>query len=154
MVVEFTIRSLPRIPVASIVRIGPWKEENLRTEFGELERWARGQRVRSGRWIFLERGRHRWEACLELKGTAEPSGRIRLKTLPAARAACLVFDPDRVSSRVVYHALRDWTRARRRDGALGRITSIREVYPGDPWKDPNAWAHCEVQFVAAPRPPG
>ncbi|MGI0068073.1 MAG: hypothetical protein ACREB9_06625 [Thermoplasmata archaeon] len=133
--------------MASIVRIGPWRENNLRTEFGELTRWARRQKLRAGRWIFLEKGHHRWEACLEIRGRATPEGRIRLKTLPATWVASVVFDPDEVSSRVVYHGLSDWTRWRKKDRQVRGVTDVREVYSGDPWKDTEAWAHCDVQFV-------
>jgi len=151
MVVDFALKRSPGFRVASIVRVGPWKEDNLRTEFGELVRWARRRGLRTGRWIFFERGRSRWEACLEIKGTAEPEGRIRLKTLPPATVARIVFDPDQTSSRVVYHALSDWTRWRKKDGTIRSVLSVREVYTGDPWRDKKAWAHCEVQFLVRPK---
>lgn len=147
MVVDFALGKAPRYRVGSITRVGPWKEDNLRTEFGELTRWARRQGLRTGRWIFVERGRHRWEACLEVRGHAHEEGRIRLKTLSAARIARIVFDPDAVSSRIVYHGLIDWTRARRRAGEIRAVTGVREVYSGDPWRDSVAWKRCEVQFV-------
>ncbi|MCI4366555.1 MAG: GyrI-like domain-containing protein [Thermoplasmata archaeon] len=147
MIVDFVVKKAPRFRVASIVRVGPWKEDNLRTEFGELLRWATARGLTTGRWIFLTRDHHRWEACLEYRGTAEPIGRIRLKILPARSVASVVFDPERISSRVIYHALSDWTRKRRLDGDLGSVASVREVYRGDPWKEPQAWARCEVQFV-------
>jgi hypothetical protein len=147
MVVEFSIKRVPKFRVASIVRVGPWKEDNLRSEFRELTAWARGQEVRTGRWIFFERDRNRWEACLELKGPAEVGGRVRLKTLPPTWAACVTFDPDAVSSRVVYHALNDWLRWRRKDGTIKSVTGVREVYDGDPWASRKAWAHCTVQFL-------
>jgi effector-binding domain-containing protein len=147
VVVDFAFKNTPSYRVASIVRVGPWKEDNLRTEFGELVRWANRQRVPTGKWIFFERSRNRWEACLEIRGTARAEGRIRMKTLPSARAAAVVFDPDRVSSRIVYHGLIDWTRSERRTGRIREVTEIREVYPGDPWKDKRAWSRCEVQFL-------
>ena len=62
MVVDFALGKAPRYRVGSITRVGPWKEDNLRTEFGELTRWARRQGLRTGRRNFVERGRHRWEA--------------------------------------------------------------------------------------------
>jgi hypothetical protein len=150
MVVDFVLKRAPSFRVASIVRVGPWREDNLRTEFGELVRWAKRQKVHTGRWIFVERDHHRWEACLELKGTARPEGRIRLKTLPATPVASVVFDPDQISSGVVYHGLNDWTRSRRRDRKIRAVTGIREIYPADPWEDRVAWANCEVQFTVRP----
>jgi hypothetical protein len=147
MTVEFKLKRAPGYRVASIVRVGPWMEDNLRTEFGELARWAKRQKVRTGRWIFFERDRNRWEACLEVKGPVRPEGRIRLKSLPPTWAASVTFDPDVISSRIVYHGLADWTRQRRRDGHIRTVTAVRELYPGDPWGDPAAWAQCEVQFL-------
>jgi hypothetical protein len=144
--VDFSTRRVGAIRVASIVRVGPWKVDNLRTEFGEIVRWAKRGRLRGGRWIFLERGRHRWEACLEIRGTPRVEGRVRLRTLRGGRVACVVFDPRKISSRLVYHGLRDWVRAHSATGR-GRVTEIREVYRTDPWKSIGAWAHCEVQFV-------
>lgn len=147
MVVDFAWKNAPSYRVATIVRVGPWKEDNLRPEFQELVRWAAGQRVRTGKWIFFERSHHRWEACLEVSGRCREEGRVRLKTLPRARAASIVFDPEEVSSRIVYHALIDWTRQRKRDRTIKEVTEIREIYPGDPWKDATAWSRCEVQFL-------
>lgn len=147
MVVDFELKRAPSFRVASIVRVGPWKEDNLRTEFGELVRWAKRQKLRTGRWIFLERSDDRWESCLEYRGRAIAEGRIRLKTLPATSVASVTFDPDRVSPRVIYHGLRDWTRWRKKDRTIKAVTTVREVYSGDPWKDRSAWAHCEVQFL-------
>lgn len=147
MVVEFALRRTPSYRVASIVRVGPWKEENLKTEFTELTRWAQRQRVRTGDWIFVDRGDDRWEACLEITGKAVPEGRIRLKTLPSSWAACVTFDPDTVSSRIVYHGLNNWTRVRRGEGAIRSLGPVREVYAGSPWSDRSAWAHCRVEFL-------
>ena len=147
MVVDFAWTNSPAYRVAYVVRVGPWREDNLRPEFEELLKWARRQKVRTGRWIFFERSRHRWEACLELRGPGRPDGRVRLKTLPAARAARVVFDPGRISSRIVYHGLLDWTRQQAKAGAIKRVAEAREIYPGDPWRSPTAWSHCEVQFL-------
>jgi effector-binding domain-containing protein len=147
MTVDFALTKSPSYRVASIVRVGPWKEDNLRSEFEELERWAKRQGVRTGSYIFMERGTRRWEACLEYRGRAEAEGRIRLKTLPATAVARVIFDPDQVSSRIVYHGLSDWTRWRKKYGEIRSVVGPREVYSGNPWKDEQAWAHCEVQFV-------
>jgi effector-binding domain-containing protein len=149
MSVDFSLKKVPSYRVASIVRIGTWKEDNLRTEFKELTRWAQRNGIRTGRWFFLDtRPNHRrWEACLEIRGKATPEGRIRLKTLPASWVARVVFDPDVVSSRLVYHGLNDWTKWRRIYKEIRSVASVREVYTGDPWKDKRAWAHCEVQFL-------
>ena len=147
MTVDFGLKRAGEVKVASIVRVGPWKEDNLRTEFRELVSWARRQKLATGRWIFYERGHHRWEACLEVRGGVKPEGRIRIKTLPPTWVAGVTFDPDQVSSRIVYHGLNDWTRWRRKDGKIKEVTGIREVYSGDPWSDRSAWANCRVEFL-------
>lgn len=147
MVVEFVLGKAPSYRVASIVRVGPWKEDNLRAEFRELGKWAEKNGLRAGSWIFYERDHNRWEACLEISGTAKREGRIRVKTLPGASVARCRFNPDEVAPNVIYHGLNDWTKWRKKDGKIKGVTSVREVYSGDPWTDPKAWANCEVQFV-------
>lgn len=147
MTTDFSLERTPAYRVASIVRFGPWKEENLRPEFRALVRWSRRQKAHIGHWIFFERSHDRWEACLEVRGRVAPEGRIRLKTLPSSWAAVLTFDPDTISSRIVYHALNDWTRARRRAGDLRSVSAIREIYDGDPWSDQRAWKRCRVEFL-------
>jgi hypothetical protein len=149
MFVDFALKKAPSYRVATIVRIGAWKEDNLRAEFQELGRWARKQKIRTGRWIFVDahRNHRRWEACLEITGKPRAEGRIRLKTLPASWVARVVFDPDLVSSRLVYHGLADWTRWRRTYKEIRSVTSVREIYSRNPWKDKKAWRNCEVQFL-------
>ena len=147
MAVDFELRKAPSYRVASLSRTGPWREDNLRREFRELVEWAKKQGVQTGRWIFWHRGDQRWEACLEFKGSAQATGRIRLKTLPATYVARVIFDPDAIADRVIYHGLSDWTRWRRRYKEIKSVGGSREVYSGDPWSDPHAWANCEVQFL-------
>jgi hypothetical protein len=147
MIVDFELRKAPSYRVAWISRIGPWKEDNLRSEFRELTAWAKKRGVRTGRWIFYHKGGHRWEACLEIKRKAEATGRIRLKSLPATYVARCIFNPDVIADRVIYHGLSDWTRWRRRYKEIRSVGGSREVYSGDPWSDARAWANCEVQFL-------
>jgi hypothetical protein len=149
MFVDFSLKRAPSFRVGSIVRIGEWKEDNLRAEFRELTRWAAKNGIRTGRWIFVDaRPDHRrWEACLEIKGPAEGEGRIRLRSLPATWVASVVFDPGLVSSRLVYHGLMDWTRWRRRYKEIRSVRSVREIYADNPWRNKMAWARCEVQFL-------
>lgn len=152
MLVDFALKKEPAMRVASIVRFGTWKEDNLRPEFRELVAWAKRHHVRTRRWIFVHSGSNdrRWEACLEIRGPAKPEGRIRIRRLPATRVARVVFNPDEVSSRVVYHGLHDWTRWRRIYHEIRSVGASREVYAADPWRNKNAWTHCEVQFLVRP----
>jgi hypothetical protein len=147
MVVEFKMKRYPGGRFATLTRTGAWKKDNLRAEFRTLLRWAKANHVRTGRWIFLERGMRHWTAALEIRGSARPDGAIRLRTLPSETVASVVFDPDQIAPQVVYHGLSDWLKWRRKDKTIRRVVSSREVYAGDPWSNPTAWAHAEVQFV-------
>jgi effector-binding domain-containing protein len=153
MRVDIVRKKAPSYRVASIVHIGPWKPGILRPEFGELARWAKREGVPTGQWIFLERVGHRWEAGLEIRGPrrVQGSGRIRVKTLPATPVASIRFDPEAISSRIVYHALHDHVRRLVKDREVRSLAGHRELYRGDPWKDSNAWSQCEVQFLLRAR---
>ncbi|HEV2519007.1 MAG TPA: GyrI-like domain-containing protein [Thermoplasmata archaeon] len=147
MVVDFVLKASPRYRVACLSRQGPWKPDNLRAEFRQLVAWAAKGRIRTGHWIFVSGPSDRWTACLEVFGTAPRHGGIRMRTLPKATVASVTFDPEAISARVIYHGLRDWLHWRKVEKKIRSVASSREVYTGDPWKDPKAWAHCEVQFV-------
>jgi len=145
--VDFAYARSPAIRVASIAWSGPWNEKKIRAQFEKIDAWARRVRVRTGRWIFREPGDRRWEAAIELRGAARPSGAIRRKTLAAATVARVRFDPDAVSPRVVYHGLNDWLRWQKKEKKVRSVGASREVYEGNPWKDPKVWARTEVQYV-------
>jgi hypothetical protein len=150
MTVDFAWGRSPKLRVVSIRWKGPWNERKIRSQFERLDRWAKSKRVRTGRWIFLEPADRTWEVALELHGPAAPPAGIRARTLRASRLARVVFDPEKVAPRVVYHAMTDWLRGRRKDKEIRSVTSTREVYPGNPWKDPKAWSQTEVQFLVRP----
>ncbi len=150
MTVDFAWGKSPALRVAAIAWSGPWNEKKIRAQFEVIQRWARERHLRTGRWIFREPGDRRWEVAIELKGRARGAGPIRLRTLPAARFARVVFDPEELSPRVVYHGLSDYLRSRRREREIRGVISSREVYSGNPWTDPKAWARTEVQFLVRP----
>jgi DNA gyrase inhibitor GyrI len=111
MVVDFEVTRRPGYRVASILKVGPYREDNLRHEFEELTAWAKKNGLRTGKWIMYEHdgsnsrrpeNQRRWEACLEVKGSAKPEGRIRIKKLPAQTVALVVFNPNIISSRIIY----------------------------------------------------
>ncbi len=145
MTVDFRFRKAPKYRVAGLRWKGPWSEAKIRSNFRRVAAWAKRRGLRTGVWIFREPGKRQWEVLVEVAGSARSEGRIRLRTLSASRVASVVFDPDVVSATVVYHGLNDWLRWRRKDGAVKRVGSFREVYTGDPWSDPKVWARTEVQ---------
>ena len=136
--------------MAYITRTGPYSGQNMwHAEFGQLVRWARKKKLRTGKWIMYfidewgqkpERQR-RSVACLEIKGRAEPQGKIRIMTLPRQRVAYVIFDPEQVADRLVYHGLEGWLQYR----TYKEAGPSREVYNGSPWTDAQAWANAEVQ---------
>lgn len=147
MTVDFAMGRMPAMKIATIGWKGPWNEARIRKEFRAVEEWGKRNRVRLGRWVFREPGERRWQVGIEVRGRARGSGRIRVRNLPAATVARVQFDPEVVSPRIVYHALSDWLKWRRRDHTIRSVVSTREIYPADPWKVASAWARTEVQFV-------
>jgi effector-binding domain-containing protein len=147
MVVDFKIKRTPSYRVAAISWKGPWNERRIRAQFDRIAAWARQSNVRTGLWIFREPTTRTWEVAIEVKGTARSDGPIRVRTLPAATVASVVFDPNVVSPAVVYHGVTDWLRWRKKDKTIRSVGIYREVYNGDPWRESKAWAHTDIQVV-------
>jgi len=80
-------------------------------------------------------------ACLEIKGKAEPEGKIRIMRLPRQRVASVTFNPDKFSDQLVYHGIEGWLQYR----PFRAAGPSREVYVGSPWTNRRAWANAEVQ---------
>ncbi len=83
MAVDFKIRKFSGCRAASMTYVGPYREggDMLKDEFDLVKKWAREERVRTGRWFFADLdgpevpGRHRrWLAAIEVKGR---SGKLR-----------------------------------------------------------------------------
>jgi effector-binding domain-containing protein len=147
MTVDFVLKKAPSIRLAAIRWTGPYDESQIQKRFEQVEKWARARGLKTGRWVFREPGTRVWNTGIEIRGKARSEGRVKIRTLPAGTVASVVFDPDVVSPRVVYHGLSDWLRWRRKEKAIRSVVSYREVYLGNPWKDKKAWAKTEVQFV-------
>ena len=49
MTVDFGFAKSPRMTVAAISWTGPWNEKRIRAQFERVERWARTERLRTGR---------------------------------------------------------------------------------------------------------
>jgi hypothetical protein len=145
--VDFEYARSPAVRIASIAWSGPWNEKRIQSQFEKIAAWAKRRGARTGRWIFREPGTRRWEVGIELKGPARPTGGIRLKTLRAASVARVTFDPDTVSPRVVYHGLNDWLKWQKKEKKIRAVVSSREVYAGNPWREPKVWSRTEIQYV-------
>ena len=156
MLVDFVVKRAPAYNVASIKRVGPWRNDMWRKELGLLEKWGRKRKLRTGKYFLYERdgfgsnrpdNKRRWETCLEIKGKAKSEGKVKVKKVPAETVVSVRFNPDKVSARLVYHGLGDWLRWRLKDKTFKKIGASREVYSGNPWKKSYAWARTEVQVL-------
>jgi len=150
MVVDIKMKNAPSYRVASMIRVGSWTPNVLRAEFGQLVRWAKKNRLAAGKWFMYfhdEPGgkrpanRLRFEACLQIKGKAAGEGKIRIKNLPKQKVLSVTFNPDKISAGLVYSGIYGSLRYR----GLKEAGAPREVYIGNPWTNPRAWANVEVQ---------
>jgi effector-binding domain-containing protein len=133
-----------------MMHVGPYSGQNMwRAEFSQLEKWAKKRKVRTGRWIMYfidEWGKkpnrqRRSVACLEIKGKAEPEGKIKIMTLPRQKVASVTFNPDEVADRIIYHGIEGWLQYQ----PFKEAGPSREVYLASPWTNRRAWANAEVQ---------
>jgi len=147
MAVDFVFKKVPSYRVASISWKGPWSDRSVRSHFLRVKKWAGARKLRTGKWIFREPDERTFEVAIEVKGPSRSEGGVRIRNIRAATVASVVFDPDVVEPRVVYHGLTDYLRWRRKDHTIRSIGDYREVYTGDPWTDRSAYAHTDVQIV-------
>ena len=147
MAVDFVLKKAPSLRIAAIRWTGPYSDREIRKHFEQVEKWAKDRGLTTGRWVFREPGSRTWDTGIEVRGVARSQGRVKIRTLPAATVGSVLFDPGVVEPRVIYHGLSDWLRWRRKEKAIRAVVSYREVYPGNPWRDPRAWSRTEVQFV-------
>jgi effector-binding domain-containing protein len=150
MKVEFKVKIAPSYKVAYILRIGPYTNQNMwRPEFNQLEKWAKKRKLKTGKWImgFLDKWnkktekRRRSVACIEIKGKAKPEGKIKIMKIPKQKVVSVMFDPNQVSADVVYYGLEAWLEY----CPYKQAARSRELYNGNPWTNPRAWANCEIQ---------
>ena len=150
MKVDFKVKIAPSYNVAYIIRFGGHTGQNMwRSEFSQLERWAKRRKLATGKRImyFIDKWgekpnrQRRSVAAVEIKGKAKPEGKIQIMKLPRHKVVSVTFDPDMVSSDLVYHGLESWL-----ESCTYKPTGrSRELYNGNPWTNPHAWANCEVQ---------
>ena len=153
MTVDFKLKRVPACTVACVTEDGRYSDRAIRASFAKIAQWTVRKGLSTGRWFFIEQyeedDRIRWDACIEVKGKARSEGKVRVKSLRASDVVSVSFNPDEISARIVYHAINDWIRWRKRDGSITRTGRFREVYPGDPWKDATAWENMEVQLIVS-----
>jgi DNA gyrase inhibitor GyrI len=147
MAIDFEFRRAPKMAIVSFRWKGPWQEARIRKEWERLARWAASEKLKVGRWIFLEPSERNFEVALEVRGRAARHPPFRRRTLPASRVASVRYDPAVVEPRVIYHGLSDWLRWRKKDGSIRRVGAYREVYEDNPWTNKRAWARSEIQVV-------
>lgn len=150
MVVDFAMKRAPKYRVVSVRWKGPYKESRIRSEWENLAKWAKAKGLRTGKWFFSEddAGRqYRFEVAIEARGPVKGDGRVRVRTYPSSPVASVVFNPDEVSPRVIYHGMTDWLRWQKKDKTIKRVRSYREVYDGNPWTDKRAWARTEIHVL-------
>ena len=80
-------------------------------------------------------------ACLEIKGKAEPEGKIKIMKLPKEKVASVTFNPDKVADRLVYHGIEGWLQY----SSFRAAGPSRELYIGSPWTNRRAGTNAEVQ---------
>ena len=147
MTVDFAFKKTPSYRVASIVWKGKWSDASVHAHFLQVQKWAAGQKLKTGKWFFREPDEHTFETAIEIRGRGRGGGGVRLKTYPAATVVSVEFDPDAISPRIVYHGIYDFLRWRKKDHEIRSVGAYREVYDGDPWKDARAFARTTVQVV-------
>ncbi len=147
MTVDFGFKRAPAYRIATLGRTGAWNERKLRGQFADLVAWAKRNHLRVGHWFFFEPDERTFVAGIEIRGKAVGSGRIRLRTLPAATVASVTFNTDQVSPRVIYHGLYDWLRWQKKGKEIRKVLAYREVYSGDPWSSAKVWSKTEIQVV-------
>jgi len=149
--VDFKTKVAPSYNVGYIIRYGGYEGQNTwRSEITQLERWAKRNRLRTGKRImyFIDRWgekpqkKRRSVAALEIKGKAKPEGKIQIMKIPRQKVVSVVFDPGSVSADLVYFGLEGWWEE---SSTYKQTVRSREVYSGNPWIDPKAWVNCEVQ---------
>jgi len=150
MKVDFKVKIAPSYNVAYIIRFGGHIGQDMwRSEFGQLEKWAKRRKLATGKRImyFIDKWgekpnrQRRSVAAVEIKSKAKPEGKIQIMKLPRHKVVSVTFDPDKVSEELVYHGLEGWLES----SPYKQAARSRELYDGNPWTSPRAWANCEVQ---------
>ena len=150
MMVDFKVKTAPSYNVAYLIHFGGYLGQSMwRSEFTQLERWAKKRKLRTGKRImyFIDKWgekpnkKRRSVAALEIKGKAKPEGKIRIMKLHRHKVVSVTFDPNKISSDLVYHGLESWLESY----TYKQTARSRELYNDNPWTNAHAYANCEVQ---------
>jgi len=148
--VDFKVKTAPGYNVAYLIHFGGYLGQSMwRSEFTQLERWAKNRKLRTGKRImyFIDKWgerpnkKRRSVAALEIKGKAKLEGKILIMKLPRQKVVSISFDPNKVSSDLVYHGLESWLESCN----YKQTGRSRELYNDNPWTNADAYANCEVQ---------
>jgi len=148
--VDFKVKTAPGYNVAYLIHFGGYLGQSMwRSEFTQLERWAKNRKLRTGKRImyFIDKWgerpnkKRRSVAALEIKGKSKLEGKILIMKLPRQKVVSISFDPNKVSSDLVYHGLESWLESCN----YKQTGRSRELYNDNPWTNPDAYANCEVQ---------
>jgi DNA gyrase inhibitor GyrI len=148
--VAIKVKYAPSYTVAYKIHVGPYAGQNMwRSEFSQLSKWAKKRRLRTGKWImyFIDKWNEKTQrkrrsvAAIEIKRKAKPEGEFQIMRIPRQKVASVTFDPDKVSEELVYHGLESWLDS----SSYNPAARSRELYDGNPWTEPRAWANCEAQ---------
>ncbi len=85
---------------------------------------------------------------MEIKGKARVEGKVKIKKFPRHTVVSVIFDPEKVSADLVYSGIYGWLRY---SDLQATDSPSREVYSGNPWTNPRAWANAEVQVPVRKR---
>jgi hypothetical protein len=155
MVVDFELRKVPEYKLATRTLKGPWPGDRaLHSEYEKVLEWTKEKGMNTGKWFFREfadddipPAKRRWEVGIQVlgKGPIRGGKGVSVVKLPPCTAATVTFNPDQISTRVIYHGMADWLRLREKAGEYKESGKYREVYVGNPWNNRRAWAQTQVQ---------
>ncbi len=86
-----------------------------------------------------------------MKGRPRGDARVHVRYLPRARVLRGFFNPEEADLTQLWGAVQSRLARLRSTGRIGRSGVYREIYRGNPWKDPGAWQRVEAQIVVYPR---
>lgn len=150
MTVDFELERAPGYQIAFLPPSKEYSEKGVRNQFERIARWARDRHYRTGKWLFLYLNKpsdDRFQVAIEVKGRVRGDREVRIRRVAASRVGTVTFDPNAIAPRVVFFGITDWLRWERSQKKIRALGSYREVYNGNPWRDPKAWSQTTLQVL-------